>query len=65
MVGDTLDVLSRKAPSGGALHGYGIAERIEEASEEVLRFTASRSPAENSLTKKLRAGDECWRRFRA
>ncbi|MBV9302662.1 MAG: PadR family transcriptional regulator [Acidobacteriaceae bacterium] len=34
---DTLDMLILKALSRGAMHGYGIAEVIGQASEEVLR----------------------------
>jgi PadR family transcriptional regulator PadR len=34
---DTLDMLILKTLQRGAMHGYGIAERIEERSEEVLR----------------------------
>lgn len=32
-----LDLLILKTLSKGALHGYGIAERIEQVSDEVLR----------------------------
>jgi transcriptional regulator len=34
---DTLDMLILKTLSGREMHGYGIAEYIEETSEEVLR----------------------------
>jgi PadR family transcriptional regulator, regulatory protein PadR len=34
---DTLDMLVLKALQHGAMHGYGIAELIEERSDEVLR----------------------------
>ena len=34
---DTLDMLILKTLSRGEMHGYGIAEYIEETSEEVLR----------------------------
>jgi PadR family transcriptional regulator, regulatory protein PadR len=38
---DTLDMLILKTVSRGRLHGYGIAESIEETSEEVLRVEES------------------------
>ena len=34
----TLDLLVLKTLSGGALHGYRIAQRIQELSDEVLRI---------------------------
>jgi transcriptional regulator len=34
---DTLDMLILKTVSRGAMHGYAIAEFIEQTSEEVLR----------------------------
>jgi transcriptional regulator len=34
----TLDLLILKILSRGAMHGYGIAERIREASDEFLRI---------------------------
>ncbi|MBV8073000.1 MAG: PadR family transcriptional regulator [Acidobacteriaceae bacterium] len=34
---DTLDMLILKTVSRGAMHGYAIAEHIEETSEDVLR----------------------------
>lgn len=34
---DTLDMLILKTLSGGEMHGYDVAEYIEERSEEVLR----------------------------
>lgn len=34
---DTLDMLVLKALQRGAMHGYGIAELIEQRSDEVLR----------------------------
>ena len=34
---DTLDMLILKTLEPGALHGYGIAETIEQRSQEVLR----------------------------
>jgi PadR family transcriptional regulator PadR len=37
MLRDTLDMLILKTLQPGAMHGYGIAESIEERSEEVLR----------------------------
>ena len=37
MLRDTLDMLILKILQRGAMHGYGIAESIEERSEEVLR----------------------------
>jgi transcriptional regulator len=33
----TLDLLILKTLEGGAMHGYGIASRIEQVSEELLR----------------------------
>lgn len=33
----TLDLLILKTVSRGAMHGYGIAEQIEQASDDVLR----------------------------
>ena len=32
----TLDLLILKAVAGGKMHGYGIAQRLKQASEEVL-----------------------------
>src|ERR1035441_524175 len=37
MLRDTLDMLILKTLQQGPLHGYGIAEFIEERSEDVLR----------------------------
>jgi transcriptional regulator len=37
MLRDTLDMLVLKTLQKGPMHGYGIAEFIEERSEEVLR----------------------------
>jgi transcriptional regulator len=37
MLRDTLDMLILKTLNRGPMHGYGIAEFIEERSEEVLR----------------------------
>jgi PadR family transcriptional regulator PadR len=37
MLRDTLDMLVLKTLQKGAMHGYGIAEFIEERSEDVLR----------------------------
>jgi PadR family transcriptional regulator, regulatory protein PadR len=37
MLRDTLDMLILKTLAQGPMHGYGIAEFIEERSEEVLR----------------------------
>src|SRR2546422_10643647 len=34
----TLDLLVLKTLSGGALHGYRIAQKIQELSDEVLRI---------------------------
>ena len=34
----TLDMLILKALTAGATHGYGIAQRIEQASEEMLKI---------------------------
>ena len=38
---DTLDMLILKTLSPGPMHGYGIAEFIEETSEDVLRVEES------------------------
>src|SRR5579875_2425735 len=38
---DTLDMLILKTLSQGRMHGYGIAEFIEETSEDVLRVEES------------------------
>ena len=38
---DTLDMLILKTLSRGPMHGYGIAEFIEETSEDVLRVEES------------------------
>src|SRR5262245_49402951 len=37
LVQGTLDMLILKALNRGAMHGYGIAEFIQESSEDVLR----------------------------
>lgn len=37
----TLDLLILKAVARGPIHGYGIAQRIKEASEEVLQVGES------------------------
>ena len=37
MLRDTLDMLILKTLRGGPMHGFGIAESIEERSEDVLR----------------------------
>jgi transcriptional regulator len=33
----TLDMLILKALSGGAMHGYGVGQRIEQLAEEMLK----------------------------
>jgi PadR family transcriptional regulator, regulatory protein PadR len=37
----TLDLLILKTLVGGAMHGYGIAQRVKEVSEEVLQVGES------------------------
>ena len=38
LVQGTLDMLILKTLSRGAMHGYGIAQRVQQTSEEVLRI---------------------------
>src|SRR5512145_2092035 len=37
----TLDMLVLRALTGGAMHGYGIAERLRQVSEDVLQVGES------------------------
>jgi PadR family transcriptional regulator len=51
----TLDVLILRTLAGGPMHGWGIAQRIQEVSEEVLRVN------QGSLYPALhRREDEAW-----
>jgi PadR family transcriptional regulator len=51
----TLDVLILRTLAGGPMHGWGIAQRIQEVSEEVLRVNqGSLYPALHRLE------DEAW-----
>jgi PadR family transcriptional regulator, regulatory protein PadR len=66
----TLDLLILKTLATGAMHGYAVAQRIQQRSDDVLVVEeGSRAQAANNCRRKRRFGNAsaapsrwCWKR---